>query len=268
MNSRPLRVGLWVWATLVVLFLMAPIVIVVILSFNSSQFLQFPPPSWTTQWYERYFTDSSWLEVTARSLRVALMASALAVVVGSLLSFSIVRGKVRARTTFYLAAMAPLIIPQIIFALGIYLLYAKLQLLGSVVGLAVAHAVLALPFVVIPVVAALQAFDPTLERVAQTLGATPGRAIRTVTLPIIWPGIAAGAVFAFMTSLDEVVVALFVSGFTAETLPVHMFNAIQLGLDPTVTAAATGLIVVMAVGMGVTVLGTSWVARRRGMRQV
>ena len=266
MSSRRLRWGLWTWATLVVAFLMAPIAMVGVLSFNSSRFLQFPPPSWTTDWYKEYVTDPTWIDVTLRSLAVAVMASAMSVAVGTLLSFAIVRGRIRARTSLYLAALAPLIIPQIIFALGIYLLYARLRMLGTIYGVAIAHAVLAVPFVVVPVVAMLQSLDPSLERVAQTLGASPARALRTVTLPIMWPALGAAGIFAFMTSLDEVVVALFISGRTAETLPVHMFNAIQLGLNPTVTAAATGLIVFMAAGLVVASMTSSVVARRRGQR--
>jgi ABC-type spermidine/putrescine transport system permease subunit II len=253
---------LYVYVGLIGIFLLLPIAMVLVLSFNSSRFLEFPPPSWTTAWYRDYFGSADWLSATVHSLEVASVAAVLAAFSGTTAAFVLVRRRFAGRHLVYLAALSPLIVPQIIYAIGVYLFYAPLGLLGTIFGVAMAHAVLGLPFVVLIVMARLQAFDSSTERVAQTLGATPLRAVRTVTLPIIRPALFAGILFAFMTSFDEVVVAIFIASGDAKTLPVRIWESVHLELDPTISAVAALLVIFAVVVLGGATLATSLAQRR------
>jgi putative spermidine/putrescine transport system permease protein len=227
------------------LFLAAPLAVVVPISFSAAKYLTFPPPGWSLQWYERYFGSREWMSATVRSFEVALLTTLAATVVGTAAALAL-RRPFRGRSLVRLIILAPMVVPVIILAIGIYGLYAKLRMIGTLHGLVLAHTVLALPFVVVVVSATLAGFDSTLELAAQNLGANRWRTFRFVTLPLIRPGLVSAALLAFITSFDEVVVAIFVSGTQSATLPKQMWDGIRTEIDPTVAAVSTLLIGVTA----------------------
>lgn len=240
--SLPARAILWSFSALVCLFLMLPSLIVIPISFNASPFLEFPPSRFSTAWYDEYFTRSPWLEATLRSFLVAFATTVLATAIGTLTALGLVRGRVPFRRLVIILLLTPIVVPSIVAAVGFYAALAAVGLIGTFAGVVAAHTVLALPFVVINVAAVLNAMDWRVEYAAQSLGASPIRAFRFVTLPMIRPGIVAGAIFAFITSFDEVVVALFVTGVGAITLPVQMWSGLLYELTPVVAAASSLLI--------------------------
>jgi putative spermidine/putrescine transport system permease protein len=233
----------WGLVGLIVLLLVAPILIVIPVSFSSGQYLQFPPPGWSLEWYRSFFDDPSWVAAVWTSVRVAATTTVVSTVLGTLAAMALVRWAGRGRALANTLLMTPLIVPVIIFAAGAYAMYLQVGLVGSVFGLVLGHTVLALPFVVVNVAAPLRTLDRNLELAAQSLGASPAQTLRTVTLPLIAPGVLAGALFAFITSFDEVVLALFVTTPQTQTLPVKMWSSIQLDLDPTIAAASSLMIV-------------------------
>jgi len=238
-------VGLTVWvlAGLVFLYLIFPILVVAPLSFSSGTYLSFPPPGFSLRWYENFFGRPDWLEATWLSLWVGCAAMALATALGVPAAIALVRARFRGKSLVMGFIISPMIAPVIIVAIGIYFFYARLGLVGNPFGLVVAHTCLAVPFVVINVAATLQGFDERIEQAAMNLGATPWGTFWQVTFPIIRPGIFSGALFAFISSFDELVVALFVSGSTAVTLPRKMWDSIRFEIDPTIAAVSTILIV-------------------------
>lgn len=253
--------ALRVFCVLVFIFLVAPVFVVWPMSFSSAQFLEFPPPGWSVQWYEVYFHDLDWLAATRSSFLVALATTVCATVIGTLASMGLVRGRFRGKSVLIAFLISPMVIPLIITATGLYFMYGQLGWVETFHGMVIAHTVLATPFVVVVVAATLQGFDSTLERAAASLGASPIKAFFRVTLPIIAPGIVTGALFAFITSFDEVVVALFLSGIEWRTIPVKMFEGIRYEINPTITAVAT-----MVIFIAVVVLTTAELLRRRGER--
>ena len=255
-RRHPLVVG---FGAAIFVFLALPLLVVVPISFSAAKYLTFPPPGWSVQWYERYFGSREWMSATVRSFEVALLTTAAATAVGTAAAMAL-RRPFRGRSLARLIILAPLVVPVIIVAIAIYGLYAKLRMVGTLYGLVLAHTVLALPFVVVVVSATLSGFDSTLELAAQNLGANRWRTFRFVTLPLIRPGIVSAALLAFVTSFDEVVVAIFVSGTQAATLPKQMWDGIRTEIDPTVAAVSTLLIGVTTLALGLLAL----VRRRAG----
>lgn len=239
--------SLTVFVGFVLLYLVFPILIVVPLSFSSGTYLSFPPPSFGFRWYENFFSRSDWLDAASLSLWVGGAVMALATVLGAPAAIALVRSSFSGKNLLVGFIISPLIAPVIIVAIGIYFFYARLGLVGNPFALVIAHTCLAVPFVVINVSATLHGFDERLEHAAMNLGATPWHTFWQVTFPIIRPGILAGALFAFISSFDELVVALFVSGSTAVTLPRKMWESIRFEIDPTIAAVSTILIVLTSV---------------------
>lgn len=235
---------LYVITGLVLLYLVFPIFVVIPVSFSSAQYLAFPPPGFSTQWYEKFFDRQDWIDAMFLSLRIGLITAILATVLGTAAALGLVRGRFRGRNTINAFLVSPLIIPGIIVAIGVYFFYARLQIVGSPWALALAHTSLAIPFVVINVSATLYGFDERLEYAAMNLGANRWQTFWHVTLPIIKPGVFAGALFAFITSFDELIVALFISGTGAVTLPRKMWDGLRQEIDPTIAAVSTLLITV------------------------
>jgi putative spermidine/putrescine transport system permease protein len=238
--------GLSVFAGFVLLYLVFPIVIVVPLSLSSGTYLSFPPPGFSFRWYENFFNRSDWLAAASLSLWVGGAVMALATALGAPAAIALVRSRFFGKNLLVGFIISPLITPVIIVAIGIYFFYARLGLVGNPFALVIAHTCLAVPFVVINVSATLHGFDERLEHAAMNLGATPWHTFWQVTFPIIRPGILAGALFAFISSFDELVVALFVSGSTAVTLPRKMWDSIRFEIDPTIAAVSTILVVLTA----------------------
>lgn len=226
----------------VLLYLMVPIFIVVPLSFSSGVYLSFPPPSFSLRWYARFFTDPAWISAAWLSIRIGLAVTLLAVLLGTPAAFALARGRLRGARLINGFILTPVIVPGIIVAVGVYFFYARIGLIGTPIGLILAHTCLAVPFVVINVSATLYGFDERLEHAAMSLGASPWATFREITLPLIRPGVLAGAVFAFITSFDELLVALFVSGSSAVTLPRRMWDQIRFNIEPTIAAISTLMI--------------------------
>ncbi|MBV8472351.1 MAG: ABC transporter permease [Hyphomicrobiales bacterium] len=247
-GAAPRRFAPWLMAIvgLVLFYLVFPILIVIPLSFSSASYLSFPPPGLSLQWYENFFGRSDWLSAARLSIWVGLTVTALATVLGTPAALGLVRGSFPGKTLINAFILSPLIAPTIIVAVGVYFFYARIGVVGSPLALILAHTALAVPFVVINVAATLQGFDEHLEYAAMNLGATPWRTFWQVTLPIIRPGVLAGAVFAFISSFDELIVALFVSGTGAVTLPRKMWQSIRFEIDPTIAAVSTILIALTA----------------------
>ncbi len=236
--------------SIVLLFLILPLIIVFPLGLSSGHYMTFPPPGVSLQWYHAFFGNRDWMGAAWTSVEIAIPVTIISVLLGTPAAIGLLRGRFAGRGAINALVLSPLIVPGIIVAIGSYFVYAQYGLVGSPIGLVLAHTCLAIPFVVINVTAALQNVDKRLEQAAANLGATPWGIFRQVTLPLIAPGILAGAVFAFITSFDELLVALFLSGTGAVTLPRRMFDEIRYDLDPTIAAVSSLLIVATTLLMG------------------
>ena len=227
-------------------FLMLPILVVFPISLSSAPYMQFPPPGFSWQWYERYLDDPQWIDATWRSLYIGSSTAVLALLLGVPLAFSLVRSRFWGRVLVDRLALAPIIVPTIILSVAVYGVFAKLKLIGAWYGLVLAHTVLALPFVVLVVTAGLRDFDRTLEQAAEGLGASRWRTLARVTLPLLRPSLVSAGLLAFLSSFDEVVVALFLAGPNM-TLPKKMFDNIMMEIDPTIAAVSVMQILLVSV---------------------
>ncbi len=225
--------------TLVGLYLLAPLVIVVIISFSAGEFLQFPPPGLSLRWYNHLFSDPNWTESIGVSFEVMIPAASLATVLGTAAAVGLQRGGVPGATLLTGALMLPIIVPGIITAAALFGVYRGLGLNGTLTGLIAAHTILVLPYVVATVGSALRTLDPRLEAAAATLGARPWAAFRRVTLPLLAPAVLSGLLFAMVVSFDELIVSLFVSTARLRPVAVQMWSNVRGDFDPTVAAIAT-----------------------------
>lgn len=237
-----LRVALLGFTALVASFLLLPVVFIVLLSFGSSRWLAFPPPGWTLKWYQELFADPAWLEAALTSARIATMTAILAVAIGLLASFALVRGQFRGREILRGLLLTPMVLPVVVFAIAIYAFFLRLGLGGTTIGFVIAHTVLALPFAIIPIATALEGFDKSIEDAAIVCGASPLEAKLRITLPSIRIGIFSAAIFAFLASWDEVVVAIFMASPTLQTLPVKIWGSLRSDLSPVIAAASSLLV--------------------------
>jgi putative spermidine/putrescine transport system permease protein len=226
----------------VAFFLLAPILVVFPLSFASAPFIQFPPAEWTTIWYSKLAADPKWLAALLSSLRVAGIAVVASVVFGTLAAIVVSRLSGPFARLLEVMLVAPLVVPPIIVAISLYYFHARGPFMGSHELLAFGHALLALPFVYITVRATLRSFEPNFELAAIGLGASWLVMFRRVMLPSLLPGIAAGAVFAFITSFDDVVLALFLTTAKSRTLPRVIYEGALDDIDPAIIAVAVILI--------------------------
>jgi len=241
---QPRRLLLLALGALTVFFLMAPTLVVVPMSVTASNALTFPPEGFSTRWYEKMLTDPQWSSGFVNSAQVAFLTAVLATVLGTLAALGTVRGRFPGKSAVNALVLSPLIVPVIIIAIGMFSLFVRWKITGSIVGLVLAHTALAVPFVVINVATSLRTIDRNLELAAMNLGADPVRTFRRVTLPLILPGVLAGGLFAFITSWDEVVVSIFLTTARFRTLPVEMWEQVRQVVDPTVAAVATTLLAV------------------------
>jgi putative spermidine/putrescine transport system permease protein len=239
-------------------FLIIPTLVVIAMSFTNSLLLHFPPRGFSMRWYSDFFDDQAWTQSATTSLKVASITTVLATVLGTTMALGLVRGRFPGKALIGALALSPLVVPVIVVAVAMQLTFSRWNLVGSVTGLVLAHTALAMPFVVVNVGAGLRTIDPQLERAARTLGASPLRAFWRVTIPLIWPAVAAAALFAFITSWDEVVVAIFLSSSAVRTLPVLMWSQVHDSIQPTIAAVAA-----MLTGITVLVLGALALIRWR-----
>lgn len=241
----PHRRRLWLYAVggIALIFLIAPSLIIVPMSFSGSTLLQFPPEEWSLRWYEAYFQSVEWRDATIVSLKAAVLTTLVATPIGVAAAYALNSGMLRLSAFINVLITASLIIPVILVGIGTFFLYARIGLNNTLTGLVLAHTVQALPLVVLTVLAGLRSYDMNQERVARSLGANRLSAFWQVTVPQIRFSIVSGALFAFITSFDEVVVSLFISGGETTTLTRRMFSALRDQIDPTIAAISTCLIV-------------------------
>ena len=242
----------------VLAFLVAPIAVVIPLSFSSGSFFYYPLPGFSLRWYEDFFTSPFWLHALKNSLFLGSIAASLATVLGTLAAIGLWRASFPLRGLVLAVLISPMVVPVVIIAVGAYFAFAPLHLTDGFTGLILVHTALGAPFVVITVLATLSGFDRNLLRAALVCGANPVVAFYRVMLPVILPGVASGAVFAFATSFDEVIVVLLMAGPEQRTLPRQMFSGINDNISLTITAAATMLIVLSALFM----MSVAWFRQR------
>lgn len=230
-----------VYGLLVAAYLILPALAVIPIAFSSNEFLQFPPKGFSTRWVVQFFSDPDWMAALARSVVIAILTAAIAVPLGTIAAYAMVRGHRRAQVASEPILMLPLLVPVVISGFALYLMTLILRVQGGLFLVLLGHIGLSIPFVVTVVVAALRTFDMKLVLAARVSGANPAQAFLRILVPVIAPAIGAAALIAMMTSLDEAVIALFIAGDTAPTLPVKMFSSITYALNPLVPVAATVL---------------------------
>jgi len=238
------RLGVWKWILISIgaaisLYLLLPICLIVLLSFGSSRWLAFPPPSWTLRWYAEFWSNPQWINSLLTSLQVAVVVTILSVVLGTLAAFALVRGSFRGRSFVRIFLVTPMVLPVVVLGIGLYSLSLRLGFNGTFLGLVCAHLILALPFAVIVVSNSLQGFDKSIEDAAVISGASRLKAVQLVTLPSIRLGIMGAAVFSFLASWDEVVLAIFMSSPRLQTFPVLIWTTLRQDLTPVVAAASS-----------------------------
>lgn len=226
----------------ILVFLLAPILVMVPLSFSDSSFLSYPIPGWSLKWYQNLLDSPEWARAAKNSFIVAPAATVIATALGTLAAVGLSRTNFRFKSLLMGILIAPMVVPIVVVGVATYLYFAPLGLADSYFGLIVVHAALGAPFVLTTVLATLAGFNHNLVRASLSLGETPLRTFFRITLPVIAPGVISGALFAFATSFDEVVVTLFLAGAEQATLPRQMFTGIRENISPTIAAVATLLI--------------------------
>ena len=242
MSVAAARIGLGAAVTAILLYLIFPVIVVLAISFSSGNFLVFPPPGLSLRWYEAIASDPEWVSALFVTLKVGSLTALLATLLGVPAAFALVRYVIPAKALLSALILCALVTPPIVTAISTYLFFVPLGLVNTVVGLACAHAVSGMPFVVINTAASLRSADRNLERAAIIHGAHPLWAIMRITLPIVAPGIVIGAIFAFVHSTHELLVATFVLGGVGKPVAVKIWSGVQATTDPTIAAASTILI--------------------------
>ncbi|MGF6976185.1 putative spermidine/putrescine transport system permease protein [Paraburkholderia sp. JPY465] len=228
----------------VLLFLVLPVLVVMPLSFSSQPYFTYPLPGLSLRWYQDFLGSPDWMLALKNTLITAFSSTAIATVLGVTASLGLTSPRLKGKAVITGLLVSPMIVPLIITAVGVYFAFSPLGLTSSLTGLILAHASLGVPFVVVTVTATLAGFNETLSRAGRSLGASPLRVFLQVKLPIIAPGVISGALFAFATSFDEIVVALFLTGPDQKTIPRQMWSGIREQLSPTILAVATILVVI------------------------
>ncbi|MCV9941114.1 ABC transporter permease subunit [Boseaceae bacterium BT-24-1] len=232
---------------LVIAFLVLPTLLVIPLAFTSSQFLEFPPPGYGLSWFEAYFSSPLWIQATIRSFAVAFVTAIAATAIGGFTALALANSRTRWGGLIFAFFLAPMIVPRIVIAVGLFYLFARLGLIATDLGLVIGHTVLAIPFTLVTIAAVLKTYDQRLDQAAATLGANRLRTLTGVTIPLVKGGLIAAFLFAFITSFDELTIAIFVSGGIKTTLPKQMWDDMILQLNPTLAAVSVVVFVVATV---------------------
>ncbi len=258
------RPGLFTKAAVaaVTAFLVAPILVISVLSFSASRYLKFPPPGYSLRWYQNLIEDSSWRLALLTSVEVAIPVTLLATFLGTAAAVGLARSQSRAKEVLLSLTLTPMIVPSIVTAVAAFLWFAPVHLIETRIALVLSHTAIAIPLVVLSVSASLQGVEHSLELCARSLGATPFLAFRKITLPQIRSGILGGSLFAFITSFDEPIIALFIAGTRTVTLPKRMWDGIRYEIDPTVSAVSTLIVLFTSI---LVVLAFRFSPRRTGM---
>lgn len=257
---------------LIFFFLLAPIIIMIPLSFNaepyftfSRQMLTLNPEGYSLRWYQDLFASESWLRSIRNSFVIGIAATVLATTLGTLAALGLSRSEMPAKGLIMGILISPMIVPLIISAAGMFFFFSSINIAQTFLGVVLAHTALGTPFVVITVTATLVGFDQSLTRAAANLGASPTRTFFKITMPLILPGVISGALFAFITSFDEIVIVLFVAGVEQRTIPREMWSGIREQISPTILAVATILVLISIALLTVVELLRRRSERIRGM---
>ena len=253
------RFWLYVLAAIIMLLLIIPTLIVIPMSFSDSQYLEFPPEQWSLRWYGEYFDSTKWMRATVTSLQVGFLTLLVATPLGTMAAYALFVSGHRFAKIIFMLLITPMIVPVILIAIGVFYAFGRMGLNNSITGLVLAHTAMATPLVMIVITAALRSYDLNQERVARSLGATRIKAFFTVTLPQIKFSVVTAGLLSFLTSFDEVIIAIFVSGGKNASLTKHMFAALRDFIDPTIAAIST-----IMVGVSTALLlATQFIGRRK-----
>jgi len=245
---NPLAAFSW----LVIAFLLLPLIAILPMSFSNSSLLRLPPPGYSLRWYEAYLFDTAWMTATLNSVIVACATAVLSVILGTATAYGLSRSKWKGKALLQALILSPLLIPGIVIAVATYSVFSMLKLNGTFTGLILGHTIITFPYTVVVISAALERFDPRLEQMAVSLGASPVKAFAFVTFPIIRAGIIIASLFAFLHSFDEVVMATFIGGPATTTLPLRIWDGIRFELTPVIAAVSSILILVSCAVIGIT----------------
>ena len=245
------RLWLYIFSFITLFLLIVPSLVVIPMSFSASQYLEFPPQEWSLRWYENYFFSwkvengfNDWMAATWTSIKVAVLTIFVAVPIGTMAAYGLVNSSSRTSKILFPIFISPMMVPIILVAIGLFYFFVQFKLVGSVLGLVIGHSLVALPLVLIIVFSALKNYDMNQEKVARSLGASRLRAFFEITLPQIKFSIISACLISFLTSFDEVIISLFVSGGDNSTITRAMFLALRDQIDPTIAAISTVLIVI------------------------
>src|SRR5580658_1167920 len=251
-----------IYVGVVCVWLLAPIVIVVILAFSGDGYLHFPPSSLSLQWFTRFLGDVQWQRAMLSSLIIGAIACVVSTTIGFFCAYAFLRAEFAGKKLLLSVMLTPVIVPSIITAIAMYYLAGKLGLIGNFLWLGLCHAVIAMPIVLLILLSALHAVDSNLERAALGLGGSRVRVFCRVVLPIMLPGVLSAALFAFLASFDELLISLFLAGVRAQTLPVRIWNSLNLQVEPTIAAVSAFLIAITAL-----ILVAEAILRQLGQRR-
>jgi putative spermidine/putrescine transport system permease protein len=238
-GMRPWRILRAIVCCIVAVWLLAPLAVVVVISFSSAPFLQFPPPGFSLRWYDQLFSTPAWTNSLLVSVELMVPAALFATVLGTAASYALVRGRIPGARLVMACLMLPIVVPGMVTAAALFGVYRGLGLNGTLTGLIIGHTVLCLPYVVATVTSALRVQDARLEQAAATLGAPPWATFRHVTLPLILPALASSLLVAMILSFDELIVSLFVSSARVRPVAVQMWSNLLGDFDPTIAAIAS-----------------------------
>jgi len=226
------------------IILIAPILIVVVVSFGKNRYMAFPPSAWSVKWYLDFFSSSDWMSSLAISLVIGLVSSLISTTLGFLGAYSLSRGKYGNKKLLISFCLLPLIIPSVITSVALYFVSVPLGLVGSKLWIAVCHSTLSVPIVLLILISSLQGVDESVERAAHSLGASKIYTFTRIVIPLAAPGILSAAFFSFLTSFDELIISLFLSGVSSQTLPVRIWNSLLMDMEPVIAAISSFLIFV------------------------
>ncbi|KUO14303.1 ABC transporter permease [Streptomyces dysideae] len=257
------RIALTTVATVILLFLALPIAVILVTSFSNNAFASFPPDAWTLNWYKALFADGSkWPAALSLSALVAALSTVFSLIIGVTAATALTRSELPLRSAVYALVLGPLVIPQIVTALGLFLLFEPAAMLGSPIAIALGHTVLASPIAVLILIATLRGIDERLEDAAASMGAGRLTIARKITFPLAAPGMIAAAIFSFITSFDEFYISQFLSSVDTVTLPVQVYNSLTFEIDPSVTAVSAILIAFAILALGLVALAR-WIGSGR-----
>ncbi|MBT6416712.1 ABC transporter permease [Candidatus Puniceispirillum sp.] len=245
------RLWLYIFSGLILFLLIVPSLIVIPMSFSDSQYLEFPPKDFSLRWYENYFFSwkvengfNDWMAATWTSIKVAILTILVATPIGTMAAYGLINSNNRLRSILFPIMISPMMVPVILVAIGLFYFFVQFKMVNSIPGLVLGHSLVAMPLVLIIILSALKNYDMNQEKVARSLGATRLRAFMEITLPQIKFSIISASLIAFLTSFDEVIISLFVSGGDNSTITRSMFLALRDQIDPTIAAISTILIII------------------------